>query len=210
MECLDQIEHKGFNIKIHQDELCHESPRDWDNLGTMALFHRRYDLGDNDHNLDIEDVKRIVETGKLDGEDVVFLPVYGLDHSGFTINTSGFSCPWDSGQLGIIFVTKSKILKEYGWKILTAKRREKIREYLRNEVNTYNDYLTGNVYGYEIETEDGEHFDSCWGFYGDYNDYMIPECKAIIDSHIEHKRAQTELLWYRLENSLLEYVEFLR
>ena len=30
----------------------------------------------------------------------VFLPLYLFDHSGITMNTSGFSCPWDSGQVG--------------------------------------------------------------------------------------------------------------
>ena len=35
----------------------------------------------------------------------VFLPLYLFDHSGITMNTSGFSCPWDSGQVGWIFCT---------------------------------------------------------------------------------------------------------
>ena len=36
-------------------------------------------------------------------------------------------------------------------------------------IQEWNDYLSGNVYGYVVEDERGEHLDSCWGFYGDYN-----------------------------------------
>ena len=40
----------NYLIEVHQDE-SPESPRSWDNLGTMICFHRRYDLGDkHDYN----------------------------------------------------------------------------------------------------------------------------------------------------------------
>ncbi|HUX02457.1 MAG TPA: hypothetical protein VMY35_15960, partial [Phycisphaerae bacterium] len=38
---------------------------------------------------------------------------------------------------------------------------------LRAEVSTYDDYLTGQVFGYVVEDEDGNDLDSCWGFYGE-------------------------------------------
>jgi hypothetical protein len=37
-------------------------------------------------------------------------------------------------------------------------------------VSVYDDYLTGNVYGFIVEERNGddwEEVDSCWGFYGD-------------------------------------------
>lgn len=87
------------------------------------------------------------------------------------MRTTGFSCPWDSGRIGIIYVTKKKIKQENGWKVLTKARKEKILQYLKNEVETYDQYLTGDIYGYvveETEEEDGSknETDSCWGFYG--------------------------------------------
>lgn len=82
---------------------------------------------------------------------IVELPLYLYDHSGITMNTSGFSCRWDSGQVGFIYVTKEKIRKEYGWKRITQARKEKIYRYLKNEVKTYNHYLTGQVYGFKHE-----------------------------------------------------------
>ena len=38
------------------------------------------------------------------------------DHSGITMNTTGFSCPWDSGQVGWIYCSKKRFLSETGYK----------------------------------------------------------------------------------------------
>jgi hypothetical protein len=105
-------------------------------------------------------------------QHIIELPLYLYDHSGITMSTGSFSCPWDSGQVGFIYVRIADVKAEYGWKVLTKARRERIEEYLRNEVRTYDDYLTGNVYGFVIEeldnaTGEWEQVDSCWGFYGD-------------------------------------------
>lgn len=86
-----------------------------------------------------------------------------------SMRTSPFSCPWDSGKVGFIYMTRAQALKEYGWKVLTAQRRAQIVRRLEDEVQVYDDYLTGQVYGFDIEVWDGEDWvaaDSCWGFYG--------------------------------------------
>lgn len=49
------------------------------------------------------------------------------------------------------------------------------------EVKTFDQYLRGEIYGFIIETVDGEHLDSCWGFYGE-----DPEENGMKD-HIEEK-----------------------
>jgi hypothetical protein len=53
-----------------------------------------------------------------------------------------------------------------GWKKLTKKRRAIIEDCLRMEIDTYDQYLTGDVYGYRISV-DGEIIDSCYGFFGE-------------------------------------------
>lgn len=146
-------------LEIHYDE-CNESPREWDNLGTMACFHSRYSLGD-DHKYDMEYITRLENNPKY-----ISLPLYIYDHGGVTMNTTGYSCPWDSGKVGIIFVSKEQVRKEYGWKRITKAREKTIEGYLAGEVSTYDEYLIGNVYGF-ISYKDGEEVDSCWGFYGD-------------------------------------------
>lgn len=161
MNIVETIHGKNNHvIEIIQDENP-ESPRDWDNLGTMACFHRRYKLGDT-HSLDIEDVTAIAKS-----DQYLSLPLYLYDHSGITMNTCGFSCPWDSGQVGIIFVSKDRIRKEYGWKNITGARAQKIYTYLNNEVKIYDMFLTGQVYGFVVKDNKDNVIDSCWGFYGD-------------------------------------------
>lgn len=147
--------------RIEQDTDC-VNPREWDNLGTMAFFHRRYTLGDSG-NFPMEPPK-----------DSIWLPVFMYDHSGLTIRTYPFECRWDSGKLGYIFASKEKVRKETGWQRITAKRKARIESYLISEVETYNKWLNGDCWGYVID-ENGEEIDSCWGFIG--YDYCESEAK---------------------------------
>ena len=103
------------------------------------------------------------------------MPLYLYDHSGLTISTSGFSCPWDSGQVGYIYITDADIRKEYGVKRISKQLRERVTQYLVNEVETYDKFLTGQVYCYTIENPEGEEIDSCWGFFDDYDLKYISE-----------------------------------
>ena len=171
------LEHNGKTINIKHDD-CAESPRTWDNLGTMICFHRRYDLGDK-HNIDHNDYNSFDEMEKAIEKkyDAVVLPLYLYDHSGITISTSPFSCNWDSGQVGFIAISKEKARNEYGWKAITKKRKELLTLYLEGEVETYDQYLRGDIFGYEILNSDGEIEDSCWGFYGEES--AIEEAKAV-------------------------------
>jgi hypothetical protein len=162
-------EMKNYRLKIEQDTHP-DNPRSWDNLGTMVCFHRRYDLGD-DHRYcsGNYDGWEEMEEDIIKNEDVhTILPLYLYDHSGITISTSPFSCNWDSGQIGFIFVSKDKVKKEYIKDI-------RVEDILKGEVETYDQYLTGDVWGYkvyEVTTcslgHEHEHeVESCWGFYGE-------------------------------------------
>lgn len=159
-------------LKIYQDEYA-ESPRTaWDNLGKMICFHSGYNLGDK-HNVSIHDFYSFDDMIKNYLEDGEFLPLYLYDHGGIIMSTSPFSCRWDSGQVGFIYVTKQDIVKEYGDD--SEETRKRVLSYLESEVKTYDQYLTGQVYGYElVEIEKcnlghmhEEVIDSCYGFYGD-------------------------------------------
>ena len=145
-----------------------KSPRDWDNLGTMICFHRRYDLGDK-HNYSSDDYNSWEEMKQAiikEENPAVILPLYMYDHSGISISTTPFSCRWDSGQIGFILVSKKKVLEEFGGKIVTAKLKERIEKILEGEVETYSQYVEGDVYGFQIVDEDDNIVDSCYGFYG--------------------------------------------
>jgi hypothetical protein len=47
----------------------------------------------------------------------------------------------------------------------------------------WNNYLSGNVYGFEILYKDGESLESCWGYYGDYDakDGVLDEARDCVD-----------------------------
>lgn len=199
------------------------NPREWDNIGTIAIWHRRYAFGDvhpdesnteylrglavaacprleeilyywdNEGFVAIEERhgtdEALRETGRICDELIgaviekhyVIKTLYLYDHSGLSLSTSPFSCPWDSGPVGYIYCSidkarESQLLDESAdwgtpvshpdYPTLLA-----VTEHnLECEVKTLDAYLSGEVYGFVVEEEgeDGEFFevDSCWSFYG--------------------------------------------
>lgn len=165
----------GKILEIHVDE-SPESPREWDNLGTVWCSHRRYSLSDKhapticlDDHAGWDAIKEhlIKEEGAA-----VILPIYMYDHGGISIATTPFGCNWDSGQVGFIYCTGAKIKAEFGYKRITKKLKEKLTSFLEGEIKTYNQYVTGDVYGFKLmqfdmTTKERVEEDACWGFYGD-------------------------------------------
>jgi hypothetical protein len=181
----------NYIIKVYQDESPY-SPREDDNLGTMICFHKRYNLGDK-HNFNFNDYSSWNEQRKefQKQKPCVILPLYLYDHSGITMNTTGFSCGWDSGQVGWIFVTKEQVRKEYDVKYITQKIREKVKKVLEAEVKVYDQYLTGDVYGYQVcevdeDGNEGEEVSSCWGYYGE--EECINDAKRIVEYYSKKEK----------------------
>ena len=115
-------------------------------------------------------------------------PLYLYDHGGITISAGAFACQWDSGQVGWQYITEAAIAENWPKERPTD---DMLRAYMDATLETYDDYLTGNVHGYIVERgeryvdtrafphlgEDNtresqgiewEHEDSCWGFFGDW------------------------------------------
>jgi hypothetical protein len=187
----DSIEKKkigDYKIKIYPDT-DPSDPRGDYNLGTMVCFHSRYNLGDKHdyRHADYSGWRQLLKQIDSDHNVAVILPLYLYDHSGITMNTTGFSCPWDSGMVGFIFVSKKKVREEYGYKYITKKVRERITGYLESEVKVYDQYLTGDIYGYKI-TKKGEELDSCWGYYG--QDECMKEAESIVEYYINKEKEE--------------------
>ena len=142
-----------------------DSPRSWDNLGKMICFHGRYDLGDEhdfnskDYNSWDEMKTAIVKKEKT----AVILPLFLYDHSGLTLSTGDFSCPWDSGQVGWAFINK-KTMKENGYS------KKKAIQIIQMEVKEYDYYLKGDFYDVVIEQYNKQKeqvdYDICGGYFG--------------------------------------------
>lgn len=169
MNPVETIKHNGKTIELYYDEDAQNPRRDFDPLGHMVCFHKRYDLGDKQDKYSSQDFNSWEEMeAKITKQEkvAVILPIYMYDHSGLTINTTGFSCPWDSGQIGFIYITREEVAKEYGIKRMTAKQVKRMGDLLRSIVAEYDSYLRGDVYGYQIKDKDGNDLDSCWGYIG--------------------------------------------
>jgi hypothetical protein len=183
-------------VKVHHDENA-ESPREWDNLGVMACWHRRYNLGDVQPK---EDPAEWFKENAPEGS--VVLPLYLYDHSGLTMSTGSFGDKWDSGQVGWIVATPEAIRKNFMVKRITKAIRARAEEVLRSEVATYDDYLTGNVWGYTLDVSEAceacgskvpksEGSDSCWGFIG-----SDPSTLDAMKEHVEEEHhAALEAAW---------------
>lgn len=185
MNEVKTIERENLTAKIFYD-VDPSNPREWGSLSTMACFHRNYRLGD-EHDFSDPDALRDF----VDRKDVIALPLYLYDHSGITMSTSPFSCRWDSGQVGFIYITAEQARNHFGWKRITKSRYDQLIEFLEGDVDVYDKYLTGDVYGYVIEDLDGEEIDACWGFYG--TDDIESEVNRLLDHYSATLPKQFEL-----------------
>lgn len=140
------------------------------------------------------------------------LDLYLYDHSGITMSTRPFSCPWDSGKVGFIYAPwdpKAPSGKEGRPHGITDP--EALKAALVQEVKTFDLYLTGQVYGFEIEkgsptddpTDDPiewEHWEGCGGFVADYK-----ELPALV---LDYVSKELEELFKPMLDSALERLEY--
>jgi hypothetical protein len=187
--------YRNHTIKIWQDEDA-QNPREWsDHLGTMVFFHKRYCLGDTDHGVNLQvdswdKVERNIRR-KFKGT-VLLMTVYMFDHSGVTIRVDpepfrqADSTGWDWGQIGYIFTTRLRIREWYQKKLISKKTMAKAEKHLLHEIEEYDQYLRGDVYGYTIEDKNGNVIDSCGNYYGE--EYIMHDAKSAVDCAIDGPR----------------------
>lgn len=160
MEDSISVSKDNLKLEVFRDEFA-ESPREWDNLGKMVCWHKRYNLGDKHEYKDPQAFRESEEYKNA----FVILPVYLYDHSGITMSNTDFGDRWDSVQVGYIFVTKEKAQSEFGGE-LDETLKQHITEMLIAETEIYDNYLTDDCFGFKITDENGEELDSCGGFFG--------------------------------------------
>lgn len=170
------IEHAGLKIEIYPDN-DPQRPDDWgDDRMFLVGFHEReffverkgFDkelcnalMGSTDepehHDKDVLD---------LDVRDTLKkYHVFGLEayiHSGVALYLSGeckIDRQWDVSQVGCVFIAKTE-----------CRTRPSARKAAESLIETWNQYLSGDVHGYVVKDADGGDLDSldesCWGFYG--------------------------------------------
>ena len=187
---------KQLIVTIDEDEWF-ESPREWENLGTLytwedgyfspdrqnfsdgleflgsiigeELIEKIHDKYNNSYDF-FEDIKK-----RMDKLGYILYPVSKYDHS-LVQYSVGVRNGWDSGTVGVIFAEKKKICEWFNVKKVTQKVRENVIQNFESELEVYTDYANGT--GMDcvgIEKFSGEYIESCGGYYK-YDHETIEQC----------------------------------
>jgi len=203
MQPISTSEVNGFTVEIFPDEDA-SSPRDDDSPGCgLVMAARSWDFP-NDAGVNFDDFggwAEIAEHLTTAEGALVVAPVYMIDHSGIALRAGrDFSdCDpgdWDSGQAGLAYVTPQIWADTQGqpWTGSEADREQAYR-LITGDVETYGQYVNGEVYGYTItDPIDGEEVEACWGIYG-YSE-AEDEAKQVAES-LTHEPKCTGTLNHR-------------
>lgn len=168
---IEKREVNGFTVEFHYDEDA-ESPRSWTHGCELVLSHRRYDLP-NDAGIRFDDFAGWGEVAahlKEHEGALVVMPVYAYEHSGIALRAADadpFHDPWDSGVLGLAYVTPKNWEETQGGVFSGSDGDiEQAKRLIKSEVDVYGMYLNGECYWYAIKDFDGEVVDSCGGYIG--------------------------------------------
>lgn len=161
------------------------------------------DTSDSDDSVasDMADKLDLCEKISLleDTGEIVILPISMYEHSEISLWLgSKWGHPdaqWDCSSIGFAYVEKATAEKEMPQRKLTDEQRNDWKKWayamMEGEMETYNKYVSGEVYGYMIEDEEGEeasnfHLCGCWGYYD--KDCLLEDAKSDIDAYLEEKR----------------------
>lgn len=160
-----RVKTKGLTLLVEPDDYPH-NPRLDGCTDTMLCWHKRYDLGDQNPYATSQD---FWDDKELQDSIFVMRKVYMLDHSGLRFSAEPFTAVdpqgWDSGVIGIIYMTKDDAQRVYGG--LTEETKKQALEGLKDEIEEYDRFHNTQYYEYYIEGKEGEPLDASGGYYGD-------------------------------------------
>lgn len=175
MDTIETINYRGYEITTHYDQDA-ESPDQWGNTDLFLVYdHRQFNV--ERKGFEPQGIYEHLQAGNKTYDNYYVFPLYAYIHSGVSLSVNNNSYPftdrWDTSMSGFILVKRQK---EW-W---THKQAYKAAEAL---VSEWNEYLHGEIYGYNSEAGGG------WGFYGDEGyKYMLSEARAEIDQAIQVKQ----------------------
>lgn len=175
-------------LQIWSDADC-ESPRTWSNLGTFITKTRNYNSPDKDVeflelfenaynsegvNTAEQHLKMFKKLLKENGNKIKYVCLITKHEHGNVYYKRGAVQGWDSGVCGAYIVLVNEETKKY--------TNKKIEAIIDGELENYNSWCNGDVWGYTLYSDDGEVEDSCGGFFS--SESVEDEIKA---THPEFK-----------------------
>jgi hypothetical protein len=101
---------------------------------------------------------------------------------------------WDAGLAGFVYITAKKYDAEWSGRTkgrkLTKKEIAECERVAKNEIETLEQWLNGDIWSYTVYRPDGESADSCCGFYG--HEDAVKEAKERLDDAIEKEKQESK------------------
>ena len=157
MDAIETFKQGELTIKFYQDDDT-ESPKELEcpeNGVFLITTHNSY-FEVIPEGFDVAEISEHMRTYKLYHGHKVY-PLYAYVHSGVALSLGRgypFNDVWDSGQIGWVLVRRDAVGKG------------KADQAAESLVEVWNQYLSGDVWFYVIEDEDGNNLESCGGMYG--------------------------------------------
>lgn len=194
-----------YRLTVSPDDDPQNPRTDWDQITRMFCWHRNYAMGDPSPNHSRQSFRcwewddRFKDADQIIAEfgPGVVRPLYLMDHSVISISTGPFNCPWDSGQVGWIYISYDAANKLLVDKPLKNPERsktlhKKILKCFDCDVQVYDQYLRNDVWQYLVEACEPCHLcrhvdwttvDSCCGIYG--FDDCLSEALTVLRNLVE-------------------------
>lgn len=149
MDAIKVINFKnGQVLEISFDDI-NDSPRDWSNVTTMICTQNKYLLGDAKESKEFDFNSYCnwlqVERGIIEKYNpIIIMPLYAYEHGEIKLMLSPI-CPFDSRQVGFIFISNDSYKKNFLNHGCERTERE-LYKYIKDEITVYNQYLNGKIY----------------------------------------------------------------
>ena len=233
-------DYKGFKILVYLDD-CPMDPMDCEELVGYYIPVQKYKhLSNANDEFEIwkEEIKDcrieanatdlyycaedITDLEVCEFKDLIALPLYAYSHSSFSLSTAEFSCPWDSGRIGLVYISVEAAAEAFMVEIpevcyydeaKAAKRhkakvelRKRVDCALRASVEEYSNYLSGNAYCFSVDDPNGVEVVGLTGGYLGFQEqedsFLLEEAHEEIDALIGRADAEE----YRLQDLYAEVV----
>jgi hypothetical protein len=172
MDAVETYRKGNMLLELFYDETP-TSPREWDNIGTIALFSNLYTFSESDalKGYEYTYFKKVVGYLKKYYNAVFVFPVCGSGDSDYYIGDIS-----DNSRqiLGAIYTTKARIIELCG-EDPKYHTEEFIKNAFEGEMKELTQWANGDVYGYILSElvscqcckhVDKTHKNSVWGYFG--------------------------------------------